>query len=184
VEVEVDVEVEVEVVAEVANEYIGGGTELVAVLDVAACVVVCACVLDETVTTSTPGHREAMPMPNWKTPMILVSPTSTPLHTLWISAPISTSPCTHAALQRVGGEKSLGWQPLMVVVYAARHCALSMLSTRGVKLERETVAEVPVMRSAKLSATERSVICIATSWCCDALWARYVCTACSSWSCE
>jgi hypothetical protein len=49
----------------------------------------------------------------------------------------------------------------MVVVYAARHCVLSMLSTRGVKLERETVAEAPVARIAKLSAMERSVICIA-----------------------
>jgi hypothetical protein len=171
------VEAEVEVVIEVANDHIGGGTELVAVLDAAACVLVCACVLEEIVTTSTPGHREAMPMPNWKTPMMLVSLTSTSLHTLWISAPISTSPCTHAALQRVGGEKSLGWQPLIVVVYAARHCALSMLSTRGVKLERETAAEVPVMRSAKLSATERSVICIAASWYCGVLRARYVCVA-------
>jgi hypothetical protein len=74
---------------------------------------------------------------------------------------MSTSPCTHAELQRLGGEKSLATQPLMVVVYAARHCVLSMLSTRGVKLERETVAEAPVARIAKLSAMERSVICIA-----------------------
>jgi hypothetical protein len=48
----------------------------------------------------------------------------------------------------------------MVVVYAARHCALLMFSTRGVKLESEMVAEVPVVRIAKLSAMERSVICI------------------------
>jgi hypothetical protein len=63
-EAEVVVEVEVELVTEVASEYAGGGTELVAVLVVAACVLVCACVLEETVTTSIPGQREAMPMPN------------------------------------------------------------------------------------------------------------------------
>jgi hypothetical protein len=103
----------------VANEY-AGGAEFVAGLDVAV-QVVCAWDLEVMVTTSTPGHREAMPMPNWKTPMMLVSPTSTFAHTLWISAPMSTSPCTHAELQRLGGEKSLATQPLMVVVYAARH---------------------------------------------------------------
>jgi hypothetical protein len=50
-----------------------------------------------------------------------------------------------------------------------------MLSTRGVKLERETVAEAPVTRIAKLSAMERSVMCIAEWWYPSVLWARCVC---------
>jgi hypothetical protein len=108
--------VEVELGGVVANDHDGGATELVPVLDVA---VVCACDLVVMVTTSTPGHSDAMPMPNWKTPIMLVSPTSTPMHTLWISAPMSTSPCTHAELQRFGDWKSLATQPLMVDVYAA-----------------------------------------------------------------
>jgi hypothetical protein len=108
--------VEVELGGVVANDHDGGATELVPVLDVA---VVCACDLVVMVTTSTPGHSDAMPMPNWKTPIMLVSPTSTPTHTLWINAPMSTSPCTHAELQRFGDWKSLATQPLMVDVYAA-----------------------------------------------------------------
>jgi hypothetical protein len=51
-----------EPVGVVANEY-AGGTEFVAGLDVAV-QVVCAWDLEVMVTTSTPGHREAMPMPN------------------------------------------------------------------------------------------------------------------------
>jgi hypothetical protein len=49
----------------------------------------------------------------------------------------------------------------MVVVYAARHCTLFWMSTRGVKLDSDTVAEVPVMRKTRLSAMERIVVCIA-----------------------
>lgn len=125
-----NVEVNVEVVTDrevliVANEYAGGGSELVvvlAVVEVPVLVVLAVVVAEEdAVTTSTPGHRDAIPMPNWKTPMMLVSPTSTFAHTLLITSPISCSPCTHAELHRLGGVKSLAWQPLMVVVYAARH---------------------------------------------------------------
>lgn len=125
------VEVNVEVVSDseapmlmLASEYAGGGTELVvvlAVVEVPAFVVLAVVAEDDAVTTSTPGQSDAMPMPNWKTPMMLVSPTSTFAHTLLITSPMSCSPCTHAELQRFGGVKSLAWQPLMVVVYAARH---------------------------------------------------------------
>jgi hypothetical protein len=165
------VEVTVEVVSDsevliVANEYAGGGIELLVVLAIveAPALVVLAVVVtaeEEAVTTSTPGHSDAMPMPNWKTPMILVSPTSTFAHTLLITSPMSCSPCTHAELHRFGGVKSLAWQPLMVVVYAARHWTLFWMSTRGVKLERETCADAPLMRSARPSARERIVVCIA-----------------------
>jgi hypothetical protein len=153
----------VEVVSEVANDQVGRGAE------VATCVLDCACVLvevveireDDAVTTSMPGHSDAIPMPNWNTPMMLVSPTSTSLHTFLISSPMSCRPWTHAELQRAGGEKSLAWQPLMVVVYAARHWTLFWMSTRGTKLERETVAEVPVMKMARPSTMDRIVVCIA-----------------------
>jgi hypothetical protein len=49
----------------------------------------------------------------------------------------------------------------MIVVYADSHCEFGMLLMRGVKLERETVAVVPVMRSATPSATAWSDVRIA-----------------------
>lgn len=158
------------VVIVVAEDDCGGGAaEVVVVLDdVAACVLVCAVVLvldvevvELDVTTLTPGHSDVIPRPNWKTPMMLISPTSTPLHALCTSTVISCRPCTHAELQRAVPLKSLAWHPLMVVVYADSHCELGMLLMRGVKLERETVAVLPVMRSATPNATACSDMCIA-----------------------
>jgi hypothetical protein len=151
----------------VVVEGAGGGVEVVVlVLEVAACVLlVCAAVvLDEVVDdvagTSTPGHNDRMPLPARKTPMILFPSTRMPLQALFTSSVISCSPCTHAELQRAFPPKSLAWQPLMVVVYADSHCALGMLLMRGVKLERDTVADVPVMRSATLNAMVRKEVCM------------------------
>ena len=45
------------------------------------------------------GHKAAIPRSFWKTPMIDVSPTSTPAHPVLTAAPIFDSPATQAELQ-------------------------------------------------------------------------------------
>ena len=143
----------------------GAGVADVDALEVAACVlcaavVVLAAVVELDAASSFLGHSDLMPMPDWKTPMMLDWSTLTPLHDLCTSCVISCSPRMHAALQTTSPPKSLAWQPLMRVLYADSHCVLPMLLMRGVKLERETVAEVPEMRSATPNAMARSEVCM------------------------
>lgn len=75
------------------------------------------------------GHRDVTPTSSLKTPMMLASPRSTSLHTLFTTSPIFFNPATHASVHCAEpcGSKSLALQPSMFVVYAARHCALSIL---------------------------------------------------------
>ena len=69
-------------------------------------VCVCCCVLLDIVVTMTPGHRAETPAPNMKTPMILVSGTSTVLQPWLTRFVIFMSPWTHFALQRAPVAKS------------------------------------------------------------------------------
>lgn len=144
----------------------GVGVAVADALELAACVL-CAAVVDlaEVVELDAPssllGHSDLMPMPFWKTPMMLDWSTRTPLHDLCTCCVIPSSPRMHAALQTTFTPKSVAWQPLMRVLYVASHCVLPMSLMRGVKLERETVADVPEMRSATPNAMVRSEVCMA-----------------------
>lgn len=155
-----EAEVKVEVEMEVANVDSGGAADVVVTFEAEGCVLDCATAfvleaIGDIVVTLTPGHRALMPMSFWKTPMMLVSPTSTSLHTLFITSPILASPWTHAVLHTAFITKSFGVQPSMVVVYAARHCAFWM-SMRGVKLASCTaVALVAVLMIAKPNRAAR-----------------------------
>lgn len=83
-------------------------------VEVEVWVVVCALVLDVLelmVVTLTPGHSACMPIPFWKTPMMLVSPTST-LPQFWSTSSVTlTNPWMQDELQRVPELKSEAWQP-------------------------------------------------------------------------
>jgi hypothetical protein len=80
----------------------GGAAELAA-LELEACALVCGgggglALVAGAEGVAITGHSAAMPMSFWKTPMMLVSPTSTSLHTLLTTSPIFLSPATHASL--------------------------------------------------------------------------------------
>jgi hypothetical protein len=119
---------DVEVETEVAREDAGGAAELalvvavVAVVDAVVAVVAAALVCTAFVVVVgwfprlLPGHNARMPKSFWKTPMMLVSPTSTSLHALLTSSPTANRPLTHSDEQRVLGRKSLGVQPAMVAL--------------------------------------------------------------------
>jgi hypothetical protein len=62
------------------------------------------------------GHSAATPSPFWKTPMILVSPTSTSLHPVFTLTPIRTRPPRHWTLHVAAAAKSDAAQPSMGVV--------------------------------------------------------------------
>lgn len=108
-----DVDVDVEVDDEVDDE----------VVCFVACALVCAAVvvveLELTVVTETPGQSAWMPMPFWKTPMMLVSPTSTLAQFFKTSSTILASPLMQAELQCALPPKSSALQPSIVVVYTA-----------------------------------------------------------------
>jgi hypothetical protein len=98
----------------------------VALLDCASCVLVATAFVDDVdvvgevelsdpiVVTLTPRHSIGIPCPSKKTPMMLVSDTSSTEHTLLICCDTSTRPCTQAALQRcLAASKSSATHPLM-----------------------------------------------------------------------
>lgn len=62
------------------------------------------------------GHSAATPNPFWKTPMMLVSPTSTSLHPVFTLTPIRTRPARHWTLHVAAAAKSEAAQPSMGVV--------------------------------------------------------------------
>jgi hypothetical protein len=99
---------------------------------------------------ATCGHSAFTPMSFWKTPMMLVSPTSTSLQALLTTSPIFLSPATHASVHRAValGSKSLAWQPSMVEVYAARHCAFDICRAWKFASWTVAVATAAVLRRA------------------------------------
>lgn len=68
-------------------------------------------VLELLVGIAAPGHSAWIPMPNWKTPMMEVSLTSTSAQPETTASEILTSPWTHAELQVAAGLKSSATQP-------------------------------------------------------------------------
>jgi len=166
-----DAEIVLEVTVSSADD--GVAAEL-AGLELGGCALVCGLALDAGGDgVAITGHSAATPMPFWKTPMMLVSPTSTSRHTLLTTSPIFFRPATHASLHLAValGSKSDDWQPSMFVVYAARHCAFSM--RMGWKLASWTADVVAaVVRMAKPSMAARSERCILWWSCLECGWAE------------
>lgn len=99
---------------------VGGAAVVVTGVDVL--VLVCRVVraVDEdvelVVACSLLGHSAAIPRSFWKTPMIDVSPTSTPAHPVLTAAPIVAKPSTQAELQVAPRTKSDDTQPSILVL--------------------------------------------------------------------
>jgi hypothetical protein len=91
------------------------------------------------------GHNALMPKPFWKTPIMDVSPTSTPAQDDFTAAPILARPCKQPELQVAPVLKSEDTQASILVLYTVLHC-VGRSSIRGVKLEREISPPVAAAR--------------------------------------
>lgn len=102
------------------------------------------------------GHSAATPNPFWNTPIMLVSPTSTSLHSVFTLTPIRTRPARHWTLHTAAAAKSEAAHPSIEVVYTARH-ADGRLSMRGVNEDRE-MSVAAVSRASRREARSRCMV--------------------------